>query len=240
MIPKIIHYCWFGGNPLPPLAMKCIESWKKYLPDYEIKEWNESNFDLNYNDYVREAYEAKKWAFITDVVRLYAMVKEGGIYMDTDVEVLKPLDSLLSYDAVCGFETETRIQTGLMACQKGQPFFKELLHEYDGIHFKLQDGSLDMTTNVTRITNACLRYGFVPNNQKQIVNGLTLLPQDYLCPKLKEGRGLMLTVNTLVIHHFTGSWIGRAEKMKRNIAHLLGGRLTRLIIKIKRFLIRKL
>ena len=94
MIPKKIHYCWFGGNPLPSLAVKCIESWKKYLPDYEIKEWNESNFDLNYNDYVREAYEAKKWAFITDVVRLYAMVTEGGIYMDTDVEVLKPLDSL--------------------------------------------------------------------------------------------------------------------------------------------------
>ena len=109
MIPKKIHYCWFGGNPLPPLAVKCIESWKKYLPDYEIKEWNESNFDLNYNDYVREAYEAKKWAFITDVVRLYAMVTEGGIYMDTDVEVLKPLDELLQYDAVSGFESSSRI-----------------------------------------------------------------------------------------------------------------------------------
>ena len=110
MIPKKIHYCWFGGNPLPPLAVKCIESWKKYLPDYEIKEWNESNFDLNYNDYVREAYEAKKWAFITDVVRLYAMVTEGGIYMDTDVEVLKPLDELLQYDAVSGFESSSRIR----------------------------------------------------------------------------------------------------------------------------------
>ena len=103
MIPKKIHYCWFGGNPLPPLAVKCIESWKKYLPDYEIKEWNESNFDLNYNDYVCEAYEVKKWAFITDVVRLYAMVTEGGIYKDTDVEVLKPLDDLLVYEAVSGF-----------------------------------------------------------------------------------------------------------------------------------------
>lgn len=117
MIPKKIHYCWFGGNPLPPLAVKCIESWKKYCPDYEIKEWNESNFDLNCNEYVREAYEAKKWAFITDVVRLYAMVTEGGIYMDTDVEVLRPLDDLLVYEAVSGFETKTRIPTGLMACR---------------------------------------------------------------------------------------------------------------------------
>ena len=97
MIPKVIHYCWFGGNPLPELAQKCIASWKKYCPDYEIKEWNESNFDLNCCDYVREAYEAKKWAFVSDVARLYAMVHEGGIYMDTDVEVIAPLDSLLQY-----------------------------------------------------------------------------------------------------------------------------------------------
>ena len=130
MIPKKIHYCWFGGNPLPPLAVKCIESWKKYLPDYEIKEWNESNFDLNYNDYVREAYEAKKWAFITDVVRLYAMVTEGGIYMDTDVEVLKPLDELLQYDAVSGFESSSRIPTGfgrgspsLRSCSMSMTFY---------------------------------------------------------------------------------------------------------------------
>ena len=144
MIPKKIHYCWFGGNPLPPLAVKCIESWKKYLPDYEIKEWNESNFDLNYNDYVREAYEAKKWAFITDVVRLYAMVTEGGIYMDTDVEVLKPLDELLQYDAVSGFESSSRIPTGLMACREGQPLFEELLHEYDVLHFKRPDGRVQL------------------------------------------------------------------------------------------------
>lgn len=160
--------------------------------------------------------------------------------MDTDVEVLKPLDSLLSYEAVSGFESGTRIPTGLMACREGQPLFEELLHEYDGIHFKLPDGSLDMTTNVTRITNTCLKYGFVPNNQKQTIKGFTLLPQDYLCPKLKEGRGLMLTENTLTIHHFAGSWIGGTHKMKRNVAHLLGGRLTRLIIKVKRFLMRKL
>ena len=101
-IPKIIHYCWFGKGPKPELAIKCIESWKKYCPDYEIKEWNEDNFDLNYNAYVKEAYENKKWAFVTDVVRLYALVNYGGIYMDTDVEVIKPLDEFLTLSGLSG------------------------------------------------------------------------------------------------------------------------------------------
>ena len=135
MIPKIIHYCWFGGNPLPELAKKCIASWKLYCPDYEIKEWNESNFDLNYCDYVREAYDSKNWAFVSDVARLYALVTEGGIYMDTDVEVIKPLDNLLKYHAVSGFETETTIPTGLIAGEKENPMLKELLYEYKNIHF---------------------------------------------------------------------------------------------------------
>ena len=170
MIPKIIHYCWFGRNPLPELAQKCIASWKKYCPDYQIIEWNEDNFDINCNAYVKEAYEAKKWAFVSDVARLYALVEMGGIYMDTDVEVLKPLDSLLKYEAVSGFESETAIPTGLMAACKGQKLFVELLHEYDTIHFKRSDGSLDLTTNVTRITNTCLKYGFKANNSLQTVN----------------------------------------------------------------------
>lgn len=221
MIPKKIHYCWFGGNPLPPLAVKCIESWKKYLPDYEIKEWNEDNFDLNFNDYVREAYEAKKWAFITDVVRLYALVTEGGIYMDTDVEVLKPLDSLLGYDAVSGFETETRIPTGLMACQKRHPLFEELLHDYEGINFKRLDGSLDMTTNVTRIMNTCFKYGFTPNNTKQTIAGFTLLPKEYLCPKDYKTQKVEITDNTLTIHHFDGSWVSDVDRYAQKLSYKL-------------------
>lgn len=232
MIPKVIHYCWFGGNPLPKLAVKCIESWKKYCPDYEIKEWNESNFDLNYNDYVREAYEAKKWAFITDVVRLYALYTEGGIYMDTDVEVIKPLDSLLAYDAVSGFESLTQIPTGLMACQEGHPLFGELLHDYDGAHFKQFDGSLDLTTNVTRITNTCLKYGFVANNQLQTVNGFTLLPKAYLCPKNYETGRIELTENTMTIHHFDGSWQGRKEKLYRFVRNMFGERFAQMCSRI--------
>lgn len=220
-IPKIIHYVWFGRNPLPELAKKCIDSWKKYCPDYEIIEWNEDNFDINYCTYVKEAYEAKKWAFVSDVARLYALVNYGGIYMDTDVEVLKPLDELLKYEAVSGFETEHSIPTGLMAACKGHRLFDELLHEYDTIHFKKQDGSLDVTTNVTRITNTCLKYGFKPNNQLQTVNGFTLLPKDYLCPKDYITKKVNITNNTMVIHHFDGSWLSEEAKYKMNIIHKL-------------------
>mgnify|MGYP002515726071 CR=1 FL=1 len=234
MIPKKIHYCWFGRGKMPELAMKCIASWKKYLPEYEIKEWNEDNFDLDLYPYVREAYDNRKFAFVTDVVRLYALYHEGGIYMDTDVEVLKPLDSLLVYDAVSGFESPTQIPTGLMACREGHPFFKELLDEYDGLHFKREDGSLDMTTNVTRITNACLKYGFIPNNKLQIVNGFVFLPKDYLCPINHDGHTLCLTENTLCIHHFAGSWVTGWPRIKMKISNIIGERATLAIIKLKR------
>ncbi len=206
MIPKKIHYCWFGGNPLPEMAQHCIASWKKYCPDYEIVEWNETNFDLNCCAYVKEAYEAKKWAFVSDVARLHALVAQGGIYMDTDVEVLKPLDDILQCEAVLGFESIDRISTGLMACEPGQPMLVELLHDYDDAHFVNPDGSYDTTTNVTRITNACLKYGLVLNNIKQTVNGFTLFPIDYFCPKDCDTKQVHLTENTYTIHHFDGSW----------------------------------
>jgi len=210
-IPKKIHYCWFGGNPLPGMAIKCIESWKKYCPDYEIVEWNENNFDIDYCAYVREAYDAKKWAFVSDVARLYALVNYGGIYMDTDVELIKPLDCLLDYEAVSGFETETRIPTGLMASVEHQDLFEELLNDYKGEHFLRDDNSFDMVTNVTRITNTCYKYGFKPNNSLQTLKGFTFLPKDYLCPKNYETGELVITENTICIHHFDGSWHGEED-----------------------------
>ena len=212
MIPKHIHYCWFGGNPLPELAKHCIASWRKFCPDYEITEWNEQNFDIEMNAYVKEAYENKKWAFVSDVARLYALVNYGGIYMDTDVEVVKPLEGLLQYEAVSGFESETQIPTGLMAAEANQKLFLELLHEYDEAHFLKPDGELDLTTNVTRITNICLKYGLVQNNQRQTLNGFTLLPKDYLCPKDYMTKEINLTDNTLCIHHFDGSWVSEEDK----------------------------
>lgn len=236
MIPKKIHYCWFGGNPLPELAQKCIASWRKYLPEYEIKEWNENTFVIHSNAYVEEAYEARKYAFVTDYVRLYALYHEGGVYMDTDVEVLKPLNELLKYEAVSGFESPTQIPTGLMASREGHPFIKELLADYDDIHFKRADGTLDMTTNVTRITEHCLRYGLRQDNTLQTVNGFTLLPKDYLCPIEQKGHRLVLTDNTLCIHHFSGSWQPQWFKLKKRISRIIGTNCTLWIIRVKRFL----
>lgn len=206
MIPKVIHYCWFGGNPLPDLAEKCLASWKKYCPDYQIMRWDETNYDVTACQYAREAYQMKKWAFVSDVARLYALVHFGGIYMDTDVEVIHPLDSLLSYEAVSGFESGRKISTGLMACEKGHPLFQEFLRAYDGAQFINADGSCDATTNVERITKICLRYGFRGNNRMQTFHGFTLLPKDYLCPKDARTRQINVTENTLTIHHFDASW----------------------------------
>lgn len=231
MIPKKIHYCWFGRGKMPELAKRCIESWKKYCPDYEIKEWNEDNFDLDMYPYVREAYDNRKFAFVTDVVRLYALLKEGGIYMDTDVEVLKPLDSLLQYDAVSGFESLTQIPTGLMACRDSHPLFQEMLNDYDDLHFVRKDGSLDMTTNVTRITNVCLRHGFVPNGKLQTVAGFTLLPKDFLCPKDYITKKVNITRNTLTIHHFDGSWLPQKQRV-RILKRILGEKLFKIVLRI--------
>lgn len=206
MIPKVIHYCWFGGKEKPELAQKCINSWKTNCVGYEIKEWNESNFDLSSNAYIREAYQAKKWAFITDYVRLYVLVTEGGIYMDTDVEVIQPLDFFLKYKAFSGFQTDTEIPTGIMACEKGFKLFDELLHDYDNRHFKIGETEYDMTTNVVAITNACLKKGLVLNNKKQDVDGFVLYPKDYFCAKNYITGVIEKTKNTVTIHHFAGSW----------------------------------
>lgn len=208
MIPKIIHYCWFGRNPKPKLAKKCIKSWKKYCPDYKIIEWNEDNFDLSSAPlYVRQAYEAKKWAFVTDYVRLWAMFSYGGIYMDTDVEIIKSLDSFLEHEAFSGFEDEKNIQTGIMACEKNFSLFDELLHHYDAIPFLNRDGSMNMTTNVEIITDICTKKGFEPNGKFQTIEGFALYPSDYFCPLTARDWKIHLTDNTYAIHHFAGSWL---------------------------------
>lgn len=239
MIPKIIHYCWFGRGEKPELARKCIESWKKYLPEYELKEWNEDNFDINSYPYVREAYENRRFAFVTDVVRLHALYYEGGIYMDTDVEVLKSLDSLLGYDIVSGFESETQIPTGLMASRPGMPFMLELLQDYDNLHFVKPDGAMDLTTNVDRITQHCLKYGLILNNTCQTINSFTFLPKDYLCPKSYDDGKIRLTQNTLVIHHFAGSWYTPMEKFKQKVAKILGRRISSVLVRIKGLVVSK-
>lgn len=229
MIPKVIHYCWFGRNPLPELAKKCIASWKKYLPDYEIKEWNEDNFDLDLYPYVREAYDNRKFAFVTDVVRLYALYNEGGIYMDTDVEVLKSLDPFLQHTAFSGFEDEKNIPTGIMASEKGGKWAKDNLEYYNDRHFKKENGEIDLTTNVTTITNYMLPLGLKQDNTYQdFSNLITFYPKDYFCPIDSSSLQLNITENTHTIHHFAGSWVKRSL-LRRLCTEIIGFKIMRKI-----------
>ena len=220
MIPKIIHYCWFGRGEKPELAVKCIESWKKYLPDYEIKEWNEDNFDIAQNQYVKEAYDNRKFAFVTDYVRLYAIYHEGGVYMDTDVEVIGRYDQFLHHHAFSGFETDGNVPTGMMAAEKGSVWAKELLDQYAYRVFVQPDGSFDMTTNTTVITNYMLEKGLVLNNKYQDIPGLcTMYPADFFCPKDHRTGKIKCTKNTVCIHHFAGSWVTHTwlEKLRHSV-----------------------
>lgn len=214
MIPKIIHYCWFGGNTKSESVKKYIESWRKYCPDYEIKEWNESNFDIHENDYCREAYEAKKWAFVTDYVRLKALYEEGGFYMDTDVEVVKSLDPLRVYDAVSGYESQTHIPTGTMGACRDNEWIGMLLHDYNHRHFLREDGTCDMTTNVVVITDLTVKkYGLQLHGQKLMFgHNMVLLPFDYLCAKDLDTGETCKTSNTYTIHHFAASWLPEDER----------------------------
>ena len=223
MIPKIIHYCWFGRGKKPELAEKCIASWKKFLPDYKICEWNEDNFDLNMYPYAREAYDKRKFAFVTDVVRLYVLSKMGGVYFDTDVEVLSSLDPFLGHNAFSGFENEKEIPTGLMASEKDGAWVNELLDYYNGRHFVNSDGTFDATTNVKTITAITEKHGLITKNSYQdLPNYVTMYPKDYFCPKSYIDGKIYLTNNTVCIHHFSGSWIPWEQRVERRIWLALG------------------
>ena len=242
MIPKIIHYCWFGRNPLPSLAIKCIASWKKYLPDYEIKEWNEDNFDVNVNQYCREAYEAGKWAFVSDYARLKILYDYGGIYMDTDMEVCKPLDRLASYAFWSGFESESQIPTGIMASCRDNDLLEYLLSYYDDKHFKNEHGIYDTTTNVTTITRMVKdKYDIELNNTFQIFgNNNAIFPFEYFCAKSTEDGKIKKTDNTYTIHHFAGSWLTTYEVVRHKIKLLLVSLFgINLVINLKKALDRK-
>ena len=216
MIPKKIHYCWFGRNPKPKLTEKCIKSWQKYCPDYEIIEWYDDNFDVaSAPEYVRQAYEAKKWAFVSDYVRLRAMVEQGGVYMDTDVELVKPLAPYLKHQAFGGFESRESVCTAVMACEQGFPLFREFLSHYDGISFLNADGSLNVTTNVATVTGILLEHGLVQNGEFQTVAGLTLYPSQVFSPVNFESAQLQRTRKTVAIHWFSGSWFTEEEKRHR-------------------------
>ncbi len=239
MIPKIIHYCWFGRGELPDLAKNCIESWHRYMPDWEYRLWNEDNFDVHATPYTQEAYEARKYAFVSDYVRLWALYKYGGLYMDTDVEVLKPLDDLMHLPAFTGYEGSKHSPpvTGTMASERKGEWVKEQLDYYSDRHFLMKDGTYDMTTNTQTISSIMMSNGFECNGQYQIYEDLHIFPVDYFCPRLTTGE-VMITNNTYCDHHFVGSWdgTGNHENMKSKLLSLFGNKFKTRLIKLKRIL----
>lgn len=221
MIPKKIHYCWFGGNPLPKEARKCIDSWKKYCTDYEIIEWNESNYDLNKNEYVRYTYDNKKYAFLTDYVRLDIIYNEGGIYLDTDVEILKPLDDLLNCDGYIGMEQIGTINTGQgFGAIKGHFFVKENKEFYEKCKFIDENGNFIKNICVPITTNILSSHGLIKENIYQKVFDMDIYPVDYFCPKIMGTNKICITNNTYSIHHFESSWKGN-NRLKRKLGYYL-------------------
>ncbi len=208
MIPKKIHYCWFGGNPLPEDTQRYIETWRKHCPDYEIIEWNESNFDISSYPYAEEAYQHKKYAFVSDVARLHALVQEGGIYLDTDVEVLKPLDAFLEHTAFTCFEKNDYLASAIIGGEKGCQYAADQLASYEGRKFVQPDGTLDITANVVGMTEYMVKRGLRLDNTKQDFPGLiTIYPLEYFCPKRSEITGYkILPKEAHTIHYFVGTW----------------------------------
>ena len=222
-IPKIIHYCWFGRNPLPPLAIKCIESWKKYLPDYEIKEWNEDNFDVNIIPYTAEAYKAKKYAFVSDYARFLILYKYGGLYFDTDVEVIKPMDDIIQRGAFMGFEMDSKdnkygsVAPGLgLGTLPYTNLYAELLKMYDGVHFNKEDGALNQKTIVEYTTEVLIAKGIENKKGIQFIEGVYIYPSEYFCPIDIVTKRLHITKNTRTIHHYAASWkdISKMDRIK--------------------------
>ena len=238
MIPRIIHYFWFGRNPLPKSAQKCIASWRRYLPDYEIKEWNEDNFNVNIIPYTQQAYEAKKYAFVSDYARFWVLYHYGGVYFDTDVEVIKPLDDIIAKGPFMGIEataslshkkTTAEVAPGLgMAALPKQKLLQSLLEFYSSKGFILQDGTYNQVTIVKYTTQILSSNGFNRKNEKQDVAGFTIYPADYFCPIDSTTGITTITKNTKTSHHYDCSWMNHKSftyiihSLKNTIYRFLG------------------
>lgn len=235
MIPKIIHYCWFGGNPLPESAIKCINSWKKFFPEHEIKEWNESNFDVNSIPYTRDAFAACKYAFVSDYARFYILYHEGGLYFDTDVEVIKPMDDIIARGAFMGCETESynlpnrttetngeAVNPGLgLGVAPGLDLYKRMLERFESLSFYKDDGSIQDYTMIPIISEMLYEAGLRASNEIQCVEDVWVYPRDYFNP-LDDATGrLNITENTRSIHWYMASWQPQQSAFKKRVKQLI-------------------
>lgn len=258
MIPKIIHYCWFGGNPLPESAEKCIASWRKFLPDYEIKEWNESNFDVNIIPYTAEAYKAKKYAFVSDYARFYILYKCGGLYFDTDVEVIRNMDDIIARGPFMGCEGEAKqptdgsrdksttlgvalglgVNPGLgLGVSPGLSLYKEILDIYEKKHFLNSNGLPTADETVVTITTGLLcKRGMQCTNEIQDVDGIWIYPKEYFCPKDYATGQLNITKNSRTIHHYDATWLTWEQRMEKKFWNFLGLKPHRVMWHIDRWI----
>lgn len=248
MIPKKIHYCWFGRNPLPESAQKCISSWRKFLPDYEIIEWNEDNFDVNTIPYTAQAYEAKKYAFVSDYARFDILYRYGGLYFDTDVEVIRPMDDIIAAGSFMGFEVNPSVERpygavapGLgIGAEKGMELYKAILDYYAKLNFVQPDGSYNMTDAVVNITTReLIKAGLQDKQGAQKVAETIIYPSDYFNPFDDATGRLNRTANTHTIHWFTKTWLNVSplhQKLSR-LSHRIFGVQT--VSKLKSLLFKR-
>ena len=234
MIPKKIHYCWFGGNPLPELALRCIESWKKYCPDYEIIRWDESNYDVTKNKYMHQAYENKRWGFVPDYARLDIIYNHGGIYLDTDVEIIKPIDELLELEAFAGVEQDSKyVALGLgFGAHQGHQTIKQMRDFYNELLFE-EKGQLNLTP-APKINNEVLQaLGYSFSEKVGNFCSMTIFPSEYFCPVNYHTNELTITEKTYSIHHYTASWYDETQiyalKLKRKLGRYLPRKLAAIL-----------
>lgn len=227
-IPKIIHYCWLSEEEYPVKIRDCIDSWNRLLPDYQIKLWDRNSIDFDKWPYAKEALTLKKYAFASDIIRLIAIYSEGGIYLDSDIEVLKSFDSLLSDKAFIGFESGFRVGPWLIAGEKGNPIIKEMLDYYVGKHFCDKNGNIDMTPNTVPITRILSEHGLKPVNDIQRLDNITIYPEEFYCPMNPWTGKINKTENTYAMHLFAGAWNDNAsdemlfiDKINDNISDFL-------------------
>lgn len=247
-IPMIIHYCWFGGKQLSKLAQRCLRSWRCFFPDYEIKEWNELNFDIHICPYVEEAYKMKKWAFVSDYARFWILYHYGGIYFDIDVEVIQSMENVLRNGAFmaceAGHEYLSNLGLGInpglgLGANSGLDLYREILNMYEKNHFYDVNGGMDERTVVDYTTAIMREHGFQGNGKIEKIYDITIYPPEYFCPMNYLTGKVTITENTFSIHYYSASWISPYKKMKMFIRHRIGEKATVFIVKLKKEIYRK-